>query len=118
MVLQDVIKTRVQTWDLSPHRQTPSIPADSQPLLSGHHGKHPISSRPSTFQIAREAYTTEGVSVFFRGLGVCSARAFIVNAVQWAVSKTKSFGFTPTHSLTIADAGLRVLDETAVTVRL
>jgi len=23
--------------------------------------------------------------VFFRGLGVCSVRAFIVNAIQWAV---------------------------------
>jgi hypothetical protein len=23
--------------------------------------------------------------VFFRGLGICSARAFVVNAVQWAV---------------------------------
>lgn len=23
--------------------------------------------------------------MFFRGLGVCSVRAFVVNAVQWAV---------------------------------
>jgi solute carrier family 25 carnitine/acylcarnitine transporter 20/29 len=26
-----------------------------------------------------------GVSIFFRGLTVCSIRAFVVNAVQWAV---------------------------------
>lgn len=36
-------------------------------------------------QIARQAYREEGLSVFFRGLGVCSFRAFFVNAVQWAV---------------------------------
>jgi solute carrier family 25 carnitine/acylcarnitine transporter 20/29 len=28
----------------------------------------------------------EGIGVFFKGLGICSARAFFVNAVQWAVS--------------------------------
>jgi len=35
--------------------------------------------------MARIAYREEGLAVFFRGLGVCSVRAFIVNAVQWAV---------------------------------
>jgi solute carrier family 25 carnitine/acylcarnitine transporter 20/29 len=35
--------------------------------------------------VARNAYRTEGPSVFFRGLAVCSVRAFIVNAAQWAV---------------------------------
>lgn len=43
------------------------------------------SGRLSTVQVARQAYREEGLSVFFRGLGVCSFRAFFVNAVQWAV---------------------------------
>lgn len=42
-------------------------------------------ARLSSIEIARQAYRTEGAGVFFRGLGVCSVRAFIVNAVQWAV---------------------------------
>jgi len=61
---------------------------ESRPLL---HDQPPPQSetkpraRPSTFRIAQQAYRQEGLGVFFRGLGVCSARAFIVNAVQWAV---------------------------------
>jgi solute carrier family 25 carnitine/acylcarnitine transporter 20/29 len=35
--------------------------------------------------MARQTYRNEGAGVFFRGLGVCSVRAFIVNAAQWAV---------------------------------
>lgn len=85
---KDVLKTRVQTWDLSSHLQSPTV---TQPLLSGQHrsaaSKSSEQLRPSTFRIAQEAYATEGVSVFFRGIGICSARAFIVNAVQWAVSR-------------------------------
>ena len=37
------------------------------------------------YKLAKQAYHQNGISVFFRGLGICSARAFIVNAVQWAV---------------------------------
>ncbi|EME42072.1 hypothetical protein DOTSEDRAFT_134075 [Dothistroma septosporum NZE10] len=73
----DVIKTRVQTWDLH-HGHIPA----AQPLLGT---PEVVAKRPSTFTIARAAYRAEGTSVFFRGLGICSARAFIVNAVQWAV---------------------------------
>ncbi|XP_044717591.1 mitochondrial carrier protein [Hirsutella rhossiliensis] len=36
-------------------------------------------------QVAREMFRDEGARAFFRGLTVCSIRAFIVNAVQWAV---------------------------------
>lgn len=36
-------------------------------------------------QIAIQTYRAEGLSAFFRGLGICSVRAFIVNAVQWGV---------------------------------
>ncbi|KAK1026733.1 hypothetical protein LTR33_017575 [Friedmanniomyces endolithicus] len=87
----DVLKTRVQTWDLVSLGQASRMHAAdaSQPLLNGQPLRAGIQSaapsRPSTFQIARSAYATEGISVFFQGLGVCSARAFIVNAVQWAV---------------------------------
>lgn len=72
----DVIKTRLQTqpWHLQP---------DTRPLLGS-----PMEGAPprrGALRIAREAYHQEGVRVFFRGLAVCSIRAFIVNAVQWAV---------------------------------
>ncbi|TKA48799.1 hypothetical protein B0A55_11900 [Friedmanniomyces simplex] len=84
----DVLKTRVQTWDLVSRGQASSIANASQPLLSDQPQSADIRStapsRPSTFRIAREAYAAEGVSVFFRGLAICNVRAFIVNAVQWA----------------------------------
>ena len=71
----DVIKTRLQTQTL------PSTCGEQQPLLDGNVSKH--STLPKgTWKIAREAYREGGVRIFFRGLGVCSARAFIVNAVQ------------------------------------
>jgi solute carrier family 25 (mitochondrial carnitine/acylcarnitine transporter), member 20/29 len=36
-------------------------------------------------EIAKDAYKRGGVQVFFRGLTICSVRAFFVNAAQWAV---------------------------------
>jgi solute carrier family 25 carnitine/acylcarnitine transporter 20/29 len=41
--------------------------------------------RFGAWEVGRRAYREEGWRVFFRGLGVCSVRAFVVNAVQWAV---------------------------------
>jgi solute carrier family 25 carnitine/acylcarnitine transporter 20/29 len=41
--------------------------------------------RLGAVEVARNAYRSEGPGVFFRGLTVCSIRAFIVNAAQWAV---------------------------------
>ena len=38
--------------------------------------------RRSAWTIARDAYRQEGAGIFFRGLGVCSIRAFIVTSVQ------------------------------------
>jgi len=72
-----VIKTRLQIYNVN-HIATP----DSQPLLN----QQQRPTRPSTFSVARSAYQSEGAAVFFRGIGICSARAFIVNAVQWGVS--------------------------------
>ncbi|KAJ5156290.1 hypothetical protein N7492_009093 [Penicillium capsulatum] len=73
----DMIKTRLQAQPMH-GSTTAQIPVGSQGLLQ--------SQRPvmDSFQIAREAYRAEGLKVFYRGLGVCSVRAFIVNAVQWA----------------------------------
>lgn len=66
----DMIKTRLQAQTLD-HRRG----IESQGLLRQHQALN-------TFQIAKEAYRTEGVKAFYRGLGVCSVRAFIVNAAQ------------------------------------
>ncbi|KAI5209959.1 hypothetical protein E4T39_00480 [Aureobasidium subglaciale] len=74
----DVIKTRVQTQNIT--RSRPGTPSEEQSALPSRN-----SGRLTTMQIARQAYREEGLSVFFRGLGVCSFRAFFVNAVQWAV---------------------------------
>jgi solute carrier family 25 carnitine/acylcarnitine transporter 20/29 len=74
----DVIKTRVQTQI-----------DHSEPQRNGEHrgllAAQPKTKRLSSFEIARQAYQSEGPQVFFRGLGICSVRAFVVNAVQWAV---------------------------------
>ncbi|KAK0113697.1 hypothetical protein ONS95_013946 [Cadophora gregata] len=77
----DVIKTRVQTQQYQP------IPlptaAEGAPLLAAE--SQAVPRKVGAIEIARTAYRNEGVGVFFRGLGVCSLRAFIVNAAQWAV---------------------------------
>jgi solute carrier family 25 (mitochondrial carnitine/acylcarnitine transporter), member 20/29 len=79
----DVIKTRVQTQTMT--QSATGITSlhgveDHVPLL-----RSKATQRMSTIEVAKQAYRTEGIGVFFRGLGVCSVRAFIVNAVQWAV---------------------------------
>jgi hypothetical protein len=74
----DVIKTRLQaqnssdtlTLGISPDRQTLLQPSPRHPRLL------------SAIEITKEAYGLEGIRVFYRGLGICSLRAFIVNAVQ------------------------------------
>lgn len=81
----DVIKTRIQAqtpWEVSPSMR----PQDTQSLL------RPVQAQGrvlGAFEIAREAYRLEGLRVFYRGLGICSIRAFVVNAVQ--VSPIPSF---------------------------
>lgn len=67
----DVIKTRLQarTIELSPEHR-PLVQPSAKPYTA------------SSIQIAKEAYLNEGLKAFYRGLGVCSVRAFIVNAVQ------------------------------------
>ena len=96
-----MIKTRLQIYDLN-HSATP----DSQPLLN----QQQRPTRPSSFSIARSAYQTEGAAVFFRGIGICSARAFIVNAVQWGVSASYLGGINSTQDCanSVLCTGLRV----------
>ena len=72
----DVVKTRVQTQILG---------IGENAALLGSGDAATIQKRLGSIEIARNAYRNEGMGVFFRGLGVCSVRAFIVNAVQWAV---------------------------------
>jgi solute carrier family 25 carnitine/acylcarnitine transporter 20/29 len=70
----DVVKTRVQTQVLRGGENAPLIGTGAAE-----------GRRLGAIEVARNAYRNEGASVFFRGLGVCSVRAFIVNAAQWAV---------------------------------
>ena len=75
----DVIKTRVQT-------QGRVTGPESSPLLGTGTASEPLEiKRLGAVEVARNVYRSEGISVFFRGLTVCSIRAFIVNAAQWAV---------------------------------
>ncbi|KAF5860171.1 hypothetical protein ETB97_001876 [Aspergillus alliaceus] len=69
----DMIKTRLQAQALG------TCP-ESQPLMRPQNDRRILSS----FQLAKATYRTEGLKAFYRGLAVCSIRAFIVNAVQWA----------------------------------
>lgn len=57
----DVVKTRVQT------QASKQIPDNWRAT-----------------RVAKDVIRNEGFRVFFRGLTVCSIRAFVVNAVQWA----------------------------------
>ena len=68
----DVVKTRVQTqgWVID----------DAAAPLLGQEQVH--QKQKSSWQIARSIARAEGIAGFYHGLGVCSLRAFIVNAVQ------------------------------------
>lgn len=99
----DVIKTRVQTQHAGllpsvPRPATGQVIADIRPSPERAYllprPSSPSSSTSQTtvmekrlgaWQMTKHLYRTEGLPVFFRGLGICSVRAFIVNAVQWAV---------------------------------
>lgn len=72
----DVIKTRVQT-------QPWLTQSNTLPLLGG--SQQQMTKPRGAWRITRDIYQKDGIRVFFRGLTVCCARAFIVNAVQWAV---------------------------------
>ncbi|KAL4798572.1 mitochondrial carrier protein-domain-containing protein [Aspergillus venezuelensis] len=67
----DVVKTRLQANTIEAH-------AETRPLLQAQSNRQGMTS----LRLAREMYRTEGLKAFYRGLGVCSLRAFIVNAAQ------------------------------------
>lgn len=79
----DVIKTRVQAQVAANGlAATPPSTGERTHLLGNAEAAR--TKRLGAIEIAREAYRECGLKVFFRGLTVCSVRAFIVNAVQWA----------------------------------
>ncbi|KAJ6016038.1 hypothetical protein N7540_010629 [Penicillium herquei] len=87
----DMIKTRLQAQtihDINDTHKRAGSHAESQPRLQS---RQPLN----TLQIARETYRAEGLKAFYRGLGVCSIRAFIVNAVQWAAYEWLMKSFQP-----------------------
>jgi solute carrier family 25 carnitine/acylcarnitine transporter 20/29 len=69
----DMVKTRLQAQTMHDHV---GEAAEGRALLG--RSRQTLNS----FQIAREVYRAEGLHAFYRGLGICSIRAFIVNAVQ------------------------------------
>ncbi len=86
----DVIKTRVQTQNLflssPPTSATATVarPREHTLLLSPQ-TSNKQTPRLGAWEITKETYRQGGIKPFFHGLAVCSVRAFIVNAVQWAV---------------------------------
>ncbi|KAI0475167.1 mitochondrial carrier domain-containing protein [Xylariaceae sp. FL0804] len=80
----DVVKTRVQAQGLLPLQLPLPLPLSRRPDVSGD-GRWDRRRRVGAVAVARKAYREQGARVFVRGLGVCSARAFVVNAAQWAV---------------------------------
>ncbi|EZF10187.1 hypothetical protein H112_08515 [Trichophyton rubrum D6] len=70
----DVIKTRLQTQKSF---MLATVESGSPPGKL--HERHRVLD---SWEISKEAYRTSGLRVFYRGLGVCSLRAFGVNAVQ------------------------------------
>ncbi|KAI1340697.1 mitochondrial carrier [Xylariaceae sp. FL0016] len=74
----DVVKTRVQTQSLL-------YDAATEPLLGPMQSSiQTAPKRLETIEVVKHTYHEGGMRIFFRGLTVCSIRAFVVNAVQWA----------------------------------
>lgn len=71
----DMVKTRLQAQTMHDHSFAHTA-NERQNLL-----RQPRATLNS-FEMAREVYRAEGMGAFYRGLGICSVRAFIVNAVQ------------------------------------
>ena len=71
----DVIKTRIQT-------QSMGAPEAAALLSDNTSSSLPRHSRTAR-QAAQAIWHQSGLRGFYRGLGICSLRAFIVNAIQW-----------------------------------
>jgi solute carrier family 25 (mitochondrial carnitine/acylcarnitine transporter), member 20/29 len=77
----DAVKTRMQAQAFSA-----SGSGEQTGLL------RKVPSPKGAASIAREMYRREGLLAFYRGLGVCSLRAFVVNAVQVFRTMTNACG--------------------------
>ncbi|KAH8129255.1 hypothetical protein FP744_10004464 [Trichoderma asperellum] len=75
----DVIKSRLQTQQ---HSYQPATSAAASVFT---YRGIASKKRDGAWQIAKDTYREGGIRPFFRGLSICSARAFLVNAIQWAV---------------------------------
>ncbi|KAK3384816.1 mitochondrial carrier domain-containing protein [Podospora didyma] len=75
----DVVKTRMQTQGVTSSSVVGS--GEQGSLIPGSGDR----KRLGAWDVAKDTYKQGGIRPFFRGLAVCSVRAFIVNAVQWAV---------------------------------
>jgi len=80
----DVIKTRLQAQPISVSGETTCLLPSENHTTARRAPTEPIP-RLGSLDIAKQVYREGGIKLFFRGLTVCSIRAFIVNAVQWAV---------------------------------
>ena len=79
----DVIKTKLQTQNMD--RWGGGAETQRTPLLAGQQTRGEGEKRLGAWEITKRTYRDGGIRPFFRGLAVCSVRAFIVNAFQWAV---------------------------------
>lgn len=93
----DMIKTRLQAQTMSSATTTERVGLLQTPR-----------KELSSFQMAREVYRAEGLQAFYRGLGVCSMRAFIVNAVQVCYCQFTIDEFPANQAIV---GGIRVVDE-------
>ncbi|RPB17766.1 mitochondrial carrier protein [Morchella conica CCBAS932] len=79
----DLVKTRYQT----------QFTASEAPLLPNQNrSAAPMGAEMSTWECAKAAYREGGRKIFFNGLGICMARAFLVNAAgffvyEWALAQ-------------------------------
>lgn len=94
----DVVKTRMQT-------QERTVDEAVAPLLAG---KQTAAGKTTSWHIIKNIARNEGLFGFYRGLGVCSLRAFIVNAAQVCIVPGSI------HRLTHAVVPLRRSNETIV----
>ena len=78
----DVVKTKLQAQNFPGLLPVTSAAGSERQALLGHTGSTTRRRPLNAMEITREAFRAEGISVFYRGLGICSLRAFIVNAVQ------------------------------------
>lgn len=72
----DVVKTRIQTQVLQVRAVDGEV-AERTSLLGRQEWR-----KKGAWAVTKEVYAEGGIRAFYRGLGVCSLRAFVVNAVQ------------------------------------